>query len=210
MNPMDSRIVVIVPVGALEGAKSRLGEALDAEERSDLVARMAAGTVAAAVGARGVAETLVVTPDEMVRQIATRSGGRPIRQRGEGLNAGLRQARDDALAGGADAIVIVPIDLPLVSSAAIEALLEPLEHPDRPLVIIVPDRHGRGTNALVVAPPGAIEPSFGGDSLAAHRALALEAGARIVEIDGPLTLDLDTPDDLLLVEQLPPAVADGR
>jgi 2-phospho-L-lactate guanylyltransferase (CobY/MobA/RfbA family) len=64
------------------------------------------------------------------------------------------------------------------------------------------DRHHRGTNGLLLAPPNAIEPSFGGDSRAAHEACARDTGARYVELDGPLSLDLDTPDDLLLVESL--------
>jgi 2-phospho-L-lactate guanylyltransferase len=67
------------------------------------------------------------------------------------------------------------------------------------LVVIVPDRHGRGTNALVVAPPDAIEFGFGGDSRRAHAACAEEAGARLVELGGDLAIDLDTPDDLLLI-----------
>jgi 2-phospho-L-lactate guanylyltransferase len=64
----------------------------------------------------------------------------------------------------------------------------------------VPERHGRGTNGLLIAPPNAIEPCFGGDSHAAHVAAAAAAGATLVELDGPLTVDLDTPDDLLLAE----------
>src|SRR5438093_585798 len=77
-----------------------------------------------------------------------------------------------------------------------------LDDPRRPLVAIVPDRHGRGTNALLLAPPDAIDTCFGGDSRAAHAAAAREAGAALVELDGPLTLDLDTPDDLLLAETI--------
>jgi 2-phospho-L-lactate/phosphoenolpyruvate guanylyltransferase len=206
---MDARIVVIVPVGTLEGAKSRLGETLDAEERAELVAAMVTRTVEAAVGTPAVAETLVVTPDSEVRAIAARAGGRPIRQRSAGLNAGLHEARDEAIAGGADAVVILPVDLPLVSPSAISALLAPLDDPGRPLVVIVPDRHGRGTNALVVAPPTAIEPAFGGDSREAHLALAQAAGARITELDGPLMFDLDTPDDLLLAERVGAERRDG-
>ncbi|MDQ6793593.1 MAG: 2-phospho-L-lactate guanylyltransferase [Chloroflexota bacterium] len=193
------RIVVIVPVGRLDGAKSRLGETLDAEERRDLVLRLLSRTLDAALRAPGVAEVLVITPDDEIRPIAAAAGARPIRQRSQGLNAGLREARDDALAAGADAIAVVPIDLPLVSPQALAALLAPLGDPVRPLVVIVPDRHGRGTNALVVAPPDAIEFGFGGDSRRAHAACAEEAGARLVELGGDLTIDLDTPDDLLLI-----------
>ena len=81
---------------------------------------------------------------------------------------------------------------------------------ERPLVVLAPDRHGRGTNALLLAPPDAIEFGFGGDSRAAHAACAEETGARYVELDGQLSLDLDTPDDLLLVESLATGTADAR
>lgn len=197
------RIVAIVPIGSLENAKSRLGGTLDAEERRDLAETMIARTIGATTATRGIAETLVVSPDPEAIQLAAGLGARTIRQRGQGLNAGLRDARDDAIAGGADAIVILPIDLPLVSADAIAALIGPLSSDgERPLVVISPDRHHRGTNGLLVAPPDAIEPSFGGDSRAAHEACARDAGARYVEIDGPLSVDLDTPDDLLLIESL--------
>jgi 2-phospho-L-lactate guanylyltransferase len=66
------------------------------------------------------------------------------------------------------------------------------------LVAVVPDRHREGTNALLVAPASLIDPDFGPGSLAAHRTAAGAAGATYLEIDGPLTLDVDTPADLLL------------
>lgn len=63
---------------------------------------------------------------------------------------------------------------------------------------MVPDRHGTGTNALVLAPPGAIEPAFGEGSRARHEHRATEAGvAYEVREPGTLVLDVDTPDDLV-------------
>jgi 2-phospho-L-lactate/phosphoenolpyruvate guanylyltransferase len=209
-RPEPRRVVAVVPVGTLDGAKSRLGGTLDAEERRDLAARLLDRTLAAALATPGVGEVLVVTPDDEVRQLAMRSGARPIRQRSQGLNAGLRQAREEVVAAGADALLVVPIDLPLISPEALAAVLAPLDDPARPLVVLVPDRHGRGTNALLVAPPDAIEFGFGGDSRRAHAACAADAGARFVELDGPLSLDLDTPDDLLLVEERAPESVDAR
>ncbi len=205
------RIVAIVPVGGLEGAKSRLGGTLDAEERRELVDRMLERTIRAALATAGIDETLAVSPDPEALEAAARLGARTILQRSQGLNRGLREARDDAIAGGADAIAVIPTDLPLVSADAIAELIAPLAVvADRPVVILAPDRHGRGTNGLVLAPPDAIEFGFGGDSRAAHAACAAEAGARYVELDGPLSLDLDTPEDLLLVESLATGAADGR
>jgi 2-phospho-L-lactate/phosphoenolpyruvate guanylyltransferase len=209
---MDAaHVVAIIPIGALVGAKSRLGGTLDAEERRDLVDRMLDRTVRAVLVTPGIDETLVVSPDLEALAVATALGARTLLQRSQGLNRGLREARDDALAGGADAIVVVPIDLPLVSPAALAELIAPLGAvAERPLVVLATDRHGRGTNALVLAPPDAIEFSFGGDSRAAHAACAAEAGARYVELDGPLSVDIDTPDDLLLVEELATGTADAR
>jgi 2-phospho-L-lactate/phosphoenolpyruvate guanylyltransferase len=194
------RIVAIVPVGSLERAKSRLGAVLDAEERRDLVLRLAEHTIGAAVASPEIDETLVVTPDDEVRELALRAGARPLRQRSRGLNDGLREARDDAIAGGATAVLILPIDLPRVSSAAISDLVSTALARRPPVVAIVGDRHGRGTNALLLSPPDVIDVHFGGDSHDAHEAAAAAAGASFVELDGPLTVDLDTPDDLLLVE----------
>ena len=113
------------------------------------------------------------------------------------------------MAAGATAIVILPVDLPHVTPEAIEAVVAPLSRPGRPLVVVVPDRHGRGTNALLLAPPDAIDVRFGGDSRAAHAAAAIDASALLVELGGPLRLDLDTPDDLVLAETADPELARG-
>ncbi len=217
-EPRRPRIVVVIPVGELEGAKSRLGETLDAEERRDLVTTMLRRTVAAAIATPGVAEVLVVTPDDDVRALALEAGARPLRQRSQGLNHGLREARDEALAGGADALIAIPVDLPLVSAEALATLVATLTATDGAtpatdgrLVAIVPDRHGRGTNALLLSPPDVIDFRFGGDSRAAHAACAREVGASVRELaGGPLSVDIDTPDDLLLAESLAPEALDVR
>jgi 2-phospho-L-lactate guanylyltransferase len=195
-----SSVVAIIPVGALDGAKSRLGAVLDAEERLELTVGMARRTIAAAVAADRIDEVLVITPDDAVRSLAVELGARPIRQRDSGLNHGLVAARAEAVAAGATAVLILPIDLPDVTPDAIDAVAAQLREHDRPLVAIVPDRHGRGTNALLIAPPEAIDVCFGGDSAIAHETAARAAGARLVILGGPLALDLDTPDDLLLAE----------
>ena len=202
-------VVAIVPVGTLEGAKSRLGAVLDAEERHDLVARLVIETIRALVATPGIAETLVVTPDDEVRGLALAAGGRPLRQRSRGLNEGLREARDEAIAADASAILIVPVELPDISPATLRPILAALDGAEPPLVAIIADRHGRGTNALLLAPPDVIDVRFGGDSYVAHTTAASEAGAQLVELGGPLAVDLDTPDDLLLVEAADPDAARG-
>lgn len=202
-------VYALIPVGALDGAKSRLGAVLDAEERHDLVLRLADATIRAAVATPGIAETLVITPDDTVRGLALTAGARPILQRSRGLNAGLREARAEALAAGATAVLILPIDLPQVSPAALGEVVDALRDDAGPLVVLVPDRHGRGTNTLLLAPPDVIEVCFGGDSHAAHAAAAADVGARFLELGGPLAYDLDTPDDLLLAQAEQPESVGG-
>jgi 2-phospho-L-lactate guanylyltransferase len=201
-----TRIAAIIPVGTLDGAKTRLGEMLDAEERHDLVDGLLARTVVTALAVDRFDDVLVVSPDREVLQRAAGLGARTLRQPSRGLNRGLAEARADVVAGGADAIVILPIDLPFVNAEAVAAVVEALEAASTataaasPTVVLVTDRHGTGTNALALRPPGVIELAFGPGSRQAHRAAAEAAGAIYLELDGPLSVDLDTADDLVFVE----------
>jgi 2-phospho-L-lactate/phosphoenolpyruvate guanylyltransferase len=106
-------------------------------------------------------------------------------------------------------VLILPIDLPRVSPEALADVVGTVRHEAGRLVALVPDRHGRGTNALLLAPPDVIEVCFGGDSHDAHAAAAADVGARFIELDGPLAYDLDTPDDLLLAQAQAPESLGG-
>jgi 2-phospho-L-lactate guanylyltransferase len=190
-----ARIVALIPVRSLEGAKSRLGESLDAEERADLVVAFLRRTVEQALAASKLSGVVVVSEDVDLLRSARTMGAASLHQRQPGLNPGLDEART---AAGR----VLPVDLPEIASSAIDAVAEAAElalraAPDRPVVVLVPDRHGTGTNALLIAPPNAIEFRFGTDSRAAHAAAAAAAGASYVETSGPLAFDVDTPEDLL-------------
>ena len=202
-----SRLIAIVPVHALEGAKSRLGATLDAEERQALVLGLLDRTVRAADAVDGIDAVVVVSPDPTILRAASAAGATPVRQTDLGLNEGLRTAARWAEADGATAVAILAADLPAITPATIGSVVASAASaarstPDRPLVALVADRHGRGTNALLVSPPDAIAFAFGAGSRAAHLAAAAAAGATVVELDGPLSLDLDLPDDLILAEEL--------
>jgi 2-phospho-L-lactate guanylyltransferase len=118
---------------------------------------------------------------------------------GDTLNAAIRQAQAVAAAASADALLVVPGDLPTVSSLDIAALLD-ASGADASAVTIAPDRIDEGTNALLLAPPTAIAPSFGVGSFARHAELARQAGLAQAVVRRPgLTLDLDTPADVALL-----------
>ena len=203
-----SRVVALVPVRSLSGAKSRLGEPLDPEERADLILALLRRTVEAARAARRLAGVLVVSLDPELLERARAMGAATLRQESDGLNEALVEARLAACgtaglaAGAATAVVALPADLPGITASAIDRLAQTAERalreaPDRPVVVLVPDRHGSGTNALLLAPPTAIDFCFGEGSRSAHAKAAGAAGATYLELDGPLSFDVDTPDDLL-------------
>lgn len=200
--PANDACWAIVPVRTLEGAKSRLGEVLDAEERHDLAVALLERTVRAVVDATTVSGVLAVSPDPAALEIAAAAGARPLPQRTRGLNAAVTEARTEAQSLGATEVLVLPTDLPRISSAAIDELIRAARTTPGPLVLLVPDRHGRGTNALFLRPPDVIEVAFGGDSRLAHAARAGAAGVAYRELDGPLAMDLDTPEDLVLAEPL--------
>jgi 2-phospho-L-lactate guanylyltransferase len=195
------RIAAIIPVGELGGAKSRLGGSLDAEERQDLVESLLARTLAVTLELLEdgrLADIVVVSPDRDVLEIASRAGARTLRQRSKGLNPGLVEARDDVAAGGAEAVLVIPIDLPFITADAVRVVCDAIEGSPAG-VVLVTDRHGTGTNALALRPPAIIAFAFGPGSRGAHRAAAIAAGATYLELESPLNVDLDTPDDFVFV-----------
>jgi 2-phospho-L-lactate guanylyltransferase len=194
--------MVVIPIRGLEQAKSRLGQALDAEERRDLVTRLLERTIAAARAAGRVDSVVVVSPDPATLELAIRAGARGLPQHGRGLNCAVEEARDLAIAEGIRSMLVLPGDLPFVDGPALDALIAATDSDDEPLVALVPDRHGRGTNALFLRPPDVIDSAFGGDSRDAHTLRARAAGARYLEQDGTLGIDVDTPEDLLLVDEM--------
>jgi len=186
----------IVPVKPLDQAKSRLAGALGPEERIALVQRLLERTIDTLRQVPPVAEVLVVTGDPGVQAWCRGAGIQVLHEAGEpDLNRALQAATDAAQANGAQAVFIVHADLPRVTAAELEAMANHID--GSPLVAVAPDRHGRGTNALLCAPPGLIEYRFGVDSFALHCAQAQAAGARLEVCSAPgLALDIDLPEDL--------------
>ena len=201
-----SHTVAIVPVRSLSGAKTRLGEPLDPEEREEFVLALLGRTVEAALAANRLAGVVVVSMDDDLLDLARQMGAATLLQETSGLNEGLEEARY-AVAAEATAIVILPADLPGVAASAIDRLAEAAElaareAPERAVVVLVPDRHGRGTNALLLSPPDAIPFCFGEDSRESHETAANLVQATYLELDGPLSFDVDTAEDLLEADRL--------
>jgi 2-phospho-L-lactate guanylyltransferase len=180
-------------VKSFGAAKQRLAQALGAGARQALAQAMFTDVLRTLRRVPGVDEIAVITADPVAEAAAT---AERVRVLFDSAQAGQSEAAligiRHALAAGYDRALLVPGDTPLVQPGDLAALLEVTG-----AVAIVPDRHGAGTNALLLSPPDAIEPSFGPDSLARHVAAAAAAGLEPrVEAVETLALDVDTPDDL--------------
>jgi 2-phospho-L-lactate guanylyltransferase len=184
---------IIVPHRGLAAAKTRLAPVLDDGEREALARRLLEQVLRVAREACG--DVVVITPSEALEPLVTAAGARLVVQRGMGLNAGLDQARGEAIGDGVTTLVVLHGDLPNLLADDVAALLEAL--PEAGGVAIAPDRAGIGTNALALRPPGAIPFRFGAGSFAAHVEEANAASIQLVEVHRPgLAFDLDTPADL--------------
>lgn len=189
----------IVPVKPLRRAKSRLSGVLSREERASLSQRMLIHTLDVLRAVPEIERVLVVSRDSKALALARDRGARTVTERGSPqLNAALVRATHVARGYGVSSVLILPADLPLLRGEDVEKLISFVQ--DLPVVVIAPDRHGSGTNALLCSPPGLIEYVFGPESFSRHLERAERSGARVVVCDLPhLGLDLDLPEDLELL-----------
>ncbi len=192
----------IVPVKPLKRGKSRLAAALNQEERELLNASLLARTLQILSGLNELEHVLVISRDTHVLRIAREFGARTVREDGQPhLNTALARATVIAQVHGIGGVLILPVDLPLITPQDIQTMIARAHTP--PVVVIAPDRHGRGTNALLISPAGLIPYEFGEDSFHRHCERARQAGARLEIVNLPsLSLDLDLPEDLALLDRL--------
>ena len=192
----------IVPVKPLRRGKSRLSGALSEDERVDLNRFLLEHTLKTLIELEEVDQVLVVSRDSSVLAIARDMGARTVQEDGApALNTALKRATVIAQVYASRGVLVVPADLPLLSREAILTLLDRAINP--PVIVIAPDRHKKGTNALLLSPANIIEYDFGPDSFKRHCERAEKSGARLEIADLPsLGLDLDLPEDLELVRKL--------
>jgi len=196
-------VVAAVPVKDLVNAKQRLVPALSPAERREL-ARAMLGDVLEAVVAALPGSVVVVTTDAEVQTLAHAAGAQCwIESANRGHTAAVAFAQEQASARGATRFLTIPGDVPCVTADEVTTLCDALD--ETPGVVFVPSRSGVGTNAALLAPPGAMPLTFGEPSFANHLTAARAAGLtpRVLQLPG-LGLDVDAPEDLpVLLERGP-------
>jgi 2-phospho-L-lactate guanylyltransferase len=189
----------ILPMKTFGEAKQRLDEELQPGPRRALAEAMFCDVLVALRRATAVDQVLVVSSDHGAQRIAGGYGATVLEEPDRGHNDAAGQGVREALDLGADRVLLVPGDCPLLDPEELDELIGRTA-PDRS-VLIIPDRHGTGTNALLLTPPDAMAPSFGPGSCQRHSEEARAAGIASEVVTVPsLGLDVDTPDDLATVQ----------
>ena len=193
---------LVTPVKPFEEGKSRLAKVLSIEERTSLNQQLLTNLLTMVQRAGVCSGMIVVSQSSAALQLAASHGAIPLLEKREpcssdGLNPALHQARAAALARGADAILVLPADLPWIQPQDIWQLYAAARQ--QPGVIIAPSRDN-GTNALLLQPPDAIDFAFGPNSFERHQQLAAVVGLPCHVLRAPnLAVDIDQPEDLALL-----------
>jgi 2-phospho-L-lactate/phosphoenolpyruvate guanylyltransferase len=187
----------IIPIKSLHNAKTRLASVLSPAERAELARDMLLHVVDI-LSRSGAVEGIAVISQEP-SELDLPASVTILPQTLPGLNNLLEQGREWAVSNGAHALLTIFADLPLLTTEDISRIVGLGMQPGT--VVLAPDRHNCGTNALLSHPPALARFAFGPSSLDAHVALARSAGATVHLLNAPgLALDIDTLDDLAYLE----------
>jgi len=204
MSPTARRVptYAILPVKRFAVAKARLEDDLSAGTRRALTESMVTDVLMALRRSDAIDEVLVVTSDPTAEAIGNGYGATVLADDvEEGQSAAVLIGIEHALEQGAGRVLLVPGDCPALDPAQLTGLLE--RAANERAVTLVPDRHGSGTNALVLVPPDVIAPAFGEGSRERHEQAAAAAGVPChVESVPTLLIDVDTGDDLVALREL--------
>lgn len=200
--PAAGELWAIVPVKSLSASKRRLAQLLSPEQRALLVGDLMRHVLGMLSMVPDISRTIVISSDPDVWAMADELGAAVIPEvPPPDLNTAVAQAYAVAAGSAVAGVLILPVDLPFVTSAEISLLIETgRDQPPAALGVlaIAPDKDGTGTNALFLRPPAAYDFHFGPQSLQRHidEALKREVAVRLVYTSG-LQFDLDTVEDLL-------------
>jgi 2-phospho-L-lactate/phosphoenolpyruvate guanylyltransferase len=192
-----SGVWAIVPVKEFAGAKQRLSPALSPEERRALAAIMLEDVLEAVSAVRGLAGLIVVTVDPAATSLAIRYGARVVNEGArEGHTGAVAAAQRLLVREGRAAMMTMPSDIPLLTSAEIAATIA--AHGAAPAFTIVPAHDDLGSNTIVCSPPEAVPLRFGEDSFYPHLDAARKQGIEPLVVRHPgIGMDIDNPVDLI-------------
>lgn len=189
-------IVALLPVKALRGGKQRLAHHWNEDQREALCQALLQDALDALLACETIDRVVVISRDAAARSLAHDAGAESLIEQGGGLNAAVEEGAAWAAAQGADTVLVMHADLPLVNAQALQAVMAAHQAAGAGITL-VPDRHGTGSNLLLASPPQALRFAFGENSCERHRQRAEQTGLSFrLHPDARLGMDLDTPADL--------------
>ncbi|MBV7337169.1 2-phospho-L-lactate guanylyltransferase [Chloroflexi bacterium TSY] len=206
------KLWILIPVKPFSQSKSRLAQVLNPNERAEISRKLLEHVLTVAKSSLLHTEIVVISRGESVLAFADALGALPLREQPfqddiifekkagphDPLNHALSQARDYAMEHGADAILVLPADLPFISLEALNTLIKQGSGSakNKSSIVIAPSKDN-GTNALFLSPPDVIDFAFGKDSFHSHRVKAVNSGILcVVHQSLDFSFDLDLPADL--------------
>jgi 2-phospho-L-lactate guanylyltransferase len=185
----------LVPVKDLTQAKVRLSPLLSPAERHVLAAAMLDDVLAALRQASTVERIALVTTDPHALALAAQWGFEMVDEgSGRGETGAVELAVKVCRERGASSLAVIPGDIPLLTAADVDCVMQ---HGTQYDIVIVPSWDSRGTNAILLRPPDALQLRFGFWSFFPHVKQAKHKGLSYKVVRLPrVALDVDTPGDL--------------
>ncbi len=196
-------VYAVVPIKQLAASKRRLSSVLTPKDRRQLTLAMLED-VLAAIKESTVQETVVVGSDVSVRELAAKLGAGYTNEETRGLNSAIAHSIEWCMQEGADSVLVLPADIPLLSSADVNSIIGMGNGSDS-TVVLSPSNNG-GTNALYQKPPNLIIARFGPKSFAKHVKQARSKGVSVkLHYSSSVAFDIDSEGDLQRLFETPNA-----
>jgi len=187
-------VFVIIPVKRLDNAKSRLSSLLTNEERKQFCLKMLEDVLGTVKSTKRPHETVVVSKDPTVSEVAKNFEAAYLKERKTGLNKTVSETVDWCVEMRAASVLVLPADIPLVTPRDLDRILMLGE---KASMVISPSRNGKGTNALLLTPPNVSPTFYGPHSFQRHIKEAKKLKISCRRYRSPeLALDIDTIEDL--------------
>jgi len=190
----------LIPMKRLGNSKTRISN-ISPEARKRLTKVMLTDVVQSTLEAKSISETFVMSPDHEIIKLAEKLGAKTILEKDErGLNVAVSEGTGELEKRGAEGLMVILGDLPLLTSHLLDLLIK--KAISRPWVVIVPSKDN-GTNILLRAPPSIIPHVFyGKNSSNIHVRIARYFHVSYTVFRSPrLMIDIDTSQDLALIKK---------
>lgn len=193
-------VYVIIPVKRLDNAKSRLSSLLTDGERKQFCLKMLEDVLSAVKSTKCAHETVVVSKDPMVSQVAKNFEVTHLKEKKRGLNKTVSEAVDWCIEREATSVLVLPADIPLVIPTDLDRIFALGE---KTSMVISPSRNGKGTNALLFTPPNVCPTFYGPHSFQRYIKEASKLKISLCRYRSPrIALDIDTVEDLTIFVSL--------